>query len=139
MPEYEDITSLGAGYNVALVDLDLITSILGDDQNFLPVRTPGKHRRGERHVMANGVPRRAGFQSKQYTSGVMTLAQFEYLVANYEGPCTFYGWLTTTEPVRFNAILDLGEQADYTEQNTVEWGWVLTDVVWSLTRIQVLA
>lgn len=139
MPLYNDITAIGAGYDVALLDLDLISSIVGTDETFLPVRTPGKHRRGERHVMANGVPRRSGFQSKQYTSGLMTLAQFEYLVATYEGPITMYGWLTTTTDVRFNAILDLGDQADYTEVNTVEWGWCLQDVIWNLTRIQVLA
>lgn len=136
---YNDITAIGAGYDVPLIDLDLITSITGTDQLFLPVLSPGKHRRGEKFIMANGLPRRSGYQSKEYTSGLMTLAQFEYLVANYEGLVTLYGWLTTTSAVRFNAILDLGDQADYETVNTVEWGWVLKDVVWQLTKIQVLA
>jgi hypothetical protein len=138
MPEYPDISAIGAGHNVALVDLDLITSILGTDQLFLPVRTPGKHRRGEKRVRANGIPDRSGFASKEFTSGLMTVAQFEYLIATYEGPVTLYSWLTTTTAVRYNAILDMGEQADYAEDNTVEWGWCLRDVVWKLTKIQVI-
>jgi hypothetical protein len=138
MPEYPDISAIGAGHNVPLIDLDLITSIVGTDQNFLPTREPGKYTRGEKRVMANGVPRRTGFASKQYTSGLMTLAQYEYLVTNFEGLITVYGWLTTTTPVRFNAILDLGEQADYEEQNTVKWGWCLVDVNWQFTKIEVL-
>jgi hypothetical protein len=138
MPEYANIESIGAGYNVPLLDLDLITSIVGADKDFLPIRTPGKYARGEKKVMANGVPRRAGFASKQFTSGLMTLAQFEYLVANYEGQVTLYGWLTTTTPVRFNAVLDLGEQEDYDDENTIQWGWCLVDVIWNLTMIEVL-
>lgn len=138
MPLYPDITSIGAGFDVPLIDLDLITSLVGADQDFLPVRTPGKHRRGELFIMANGRPRRSGFQSKQYTSGLMTLDQFEYISATYVD-VTVYGWLTTTTPVRFNAYLDLGDQADYEPVNTVQWGWALKDVVWSLTKIQVLA
>lgn len=139
MPEYADVTSIGAGYNVALLDLDLISSIVGTDKAFLPVFTPGKYRRGEKRVRANGSPDRSGFKTKQLTSGLMTLAQFEYMIATYEGAVTLYGWLTTTTAVRFNAMLDMGDQADYETANTIEWGWCLRDVVWSLSNIEVLA
>jgi hypothetical protein len=138
MPFYDDITAIGAGFNVALLDLDLITALVGADESFLPVRSPGKHRRGELFIMANGRPRRSGSQSKQFTSGLMTLSQFEYISATYVD-VTVYAWLTTTTPVRFNAYLDLGDQADYEEVNTVDWGWCLKDVIWSLSKIQVLA
>jgi len=139
MPEYPDIESIGAGYDVALVDLDIITSILGTDQLFLPVLTPAKHRRGEKRVRANGAPDRSGSASKQLTSGLMTLAQFQYLIDTYEGPVTLYSWLTTTTAVRYNAMLDMGDEADYTPVNSIKWGWCLKDVIWQLTMVKVLA
>lgn len=139
MPEYADITSIAAGHNVALVDMDLITAIVGADQEFLPVRTPGKYRRGQLIIMANGAPDRAGFKSKLFKSGLMTLDQFEYICDTYEGPVTIYSWLNTTTPVRYNAYLNMGDQDDYAEENTIRWGWCLVDVIWTFTKIQVLA
>lgn len=139
MAEYPDITSIGTGHNLALEDLTLITAIVGSDQDFLPVRTPAKYRRGEKKTRANGAPDRAGHKSKQFTSGLMTLSQYEYIVSTYEGPVTIYSWLTTTTGVRYNAYLDMGDQADYDPVNTIKWGWCLQDVIWTLSKVQVLA
>lgn len=139
MPEYDDIAAIGAGYNVALLDLDLITSLSVSSVPFLRVLSVGGYRRGNKRTKANGVPDRDGFKSTRLVSGFMTLAQFDYLLTTYEGAVTMYTWLGTTAPVRYNAVLDMGDVADYEAVNTTELGWGLQNVVWSLTRIEVLA
>lgn len=138
MPEYLEETAIAAGYNVPLVDLDLITSLSADGVNFLPVQTIGKYVRGEKKFKASGAKAYSGFKAKTLASGLMTMAQFDYLVTTYEGPITLYSWLTGTTPVRFNAMLDMGDIDDYEPVNTIEHGWMLKDVLWSLSMIEVL-
>jgi hypothetical protein len=138
MPEYPDITAIGAGHNLDIGDLTLITALVEDDINSLPVLTPAKYRRGEKRVRANGAPDRSGNAIKRLTSGLMTLAQYEYVIDTFEGPVTIYSWLTLTTPILYNAYLDMGDQDDYEPVNTTRWGWCLKDVVWQLTKVQVI-
>lgn len=136
---YPDIESIGAGHDLDIGDLTLITSIVEDDINFLPVLTPGKHRRGEKRIRANGAPDRSGFAVKKLTSGLLTLAQYQYLIDTFEGPVTVYSWLTTTTPVLYNAMLDMGDEDDYEPTRADRWGWCLQNVVWTLTNIKVIS
>lgn len=139
MSNYDDIVSIAAGYDVALVDLDLITSLSVGGVPFERVLTAGRYNRGEKRITASGMPVRSGYPSMTFVSSFMTLAQYDYLVTTYEGAITAYSWLGSTTPVRYNAVLDMGDVSGYDAVNSIRYGWGLRDVLWSLTRIRIIA
>lgn len=68
--------------------------------------------RGERRYRTDGSIARVGFDQVQWHFSAMTLAQYAYMIATYEGLVTIHHPLTSTVFANFNASLWLPDEID---------------------------
>ena len=129
--------SIAAGHNNA-AGLALVTSLTVSSIPFLEVYAPAQYSRGERRVKANGASDRTGYPSKEWTSGLLWLPQWEYLRANYEGAVTIRTWTGSTTYANFNAYLDLDDPDEYEPDNTTEYGHALPLFKWRFRKLVAL-
>lgn len=108
---------IAAGNNNA-AGLTLVTSLQDDNGiNFLKVRSLPFRNRGQRRYRLDGTVAFIGAERVEWRSSAMTVAQYDYLIDNYEG------LVTIRHPTRaisgglyvfanYNAILELPDEQD---------------------------
>lgn len=137
MPLLTVETSIAAGNNNA-GSLALVTSLTASSIPFLEPLSIGRVKNGELRVKANAAPNYSGYRTIEWVSGLLWLPQFAYLRANYEGPVTIKSPFEGVTWANYNAILTLGNIADYDVVNETEYGWAIKDFVWRFTKVQAL-
>lgn len=134
MPFYTIEAQIAPGHNNA-AGLALVTSLSVSSIPFVEVFTAGQYTRGEPRIKATGAPARTGFPAKEWTSGLLWLPQWEYLVANYEGAVTIRTWTGGTSYANYNAYLSIDDQSEYETANEVEYGHALVNFIWRFTKL----
>lgn len=134
MPELTTETKIAAGYGNT-GGLALITSLSASGIPFLEPRTIGLSSRGERRVKANGVGDYSGFKTIRWRSGLLWLAQYEYLITNYEGPVTLRSTFTGVTWSNFNGVLTLPSLNEVEVINETQYGWAIKEFDWVFTRV----
>lgn len=118
--------------------LTLVTSLSASSISFLEPLTIFKPSRGQVRIKADGTSGYAGYRSLQWKSGLLWLAQFEYLRANYEGPVTIKSTFEGVTWANYNAVLTLGNIEEYELVNETQYGWAIVDFIWRFTRVEAL-
>lgn len=128
---------IAPGHN-NVAGLTLLTSLAADSVPFIEVYTVGDYSRGEKKVKASGRPAFSGFNSKQWTSGLLWLPQWNLLANSYQGDVTVRTWTSGTSYANYNAILDFDEQIDLDFVHETEYGHAARDFVWRFTNLTLI-
>lgn len=136
---------IASGHNNT-AGLTLVTSLQdANNVNFVKVRGWPFRRRGQRIVRGDGTTAFVGYESVQWVSSGMTIAQYAYVLANLEGLVTIKHPLTSVSYTNYNAILTMPDErdmewGDFASKNGVSdfTGPGYRDVVWNFTRVEAI-
>ena len=103
---------IGVGWDVALVDLVLLTSIVVTGQRFVGPQVIAHYNPGLIKFRGTGTVKTLGYKSIKWLEGILTYDQWAYLSSTYcsngiSGLVTVYTNLGTSSYVRLNGIMVL--------------------------------
>ena len=108
----DQLDAIGAGWNVPLISLTLLTSITppGDSMPLAGPEVVPHYDPGLIKITGSGFVKTVGFQKVDWIEGILTYLGWPYLSATYcnnglSGPVTVYTNLGSPTYVRVNAIL----------------------------------